>query len=708
VECVRESQCDGDKICKGSYICGRPTCNKDTVCDTDESCSACGPDSPCCDGEGGGGGGSSDCTDPGVSCDTGYICKPDSTESNSKGCCPDPDGDGTCGGSRSPPSISNPSPKDGKIVSKPKATLSAEVDTSATTDLTWYVDGSKVNVKKDAIRGSTIVSWERETGKGNSHTWKLQACNSNGCDNTGSLDFVVNSDPVIEESSITPSGGSTIDTTEPSPSFTASDSNGNLDHVLGRVEIEDETYYVATRFFTGGGSSYTLSLSKLKKLLRGYEYIYQAKAKDEEGAEEKVTLNFQVDCDTDGDGVPAKNSAYPTDKCQSSSEKGDCNDLDDDKDEKRSSCGNREPDIMWSWSGGDTHTSSGDNTVWEGETITPDVSGTTDPDDNYPIKYGWEISEGTGSLPGDGDPESDEDDSDGWINTETPTYRAPLIDSDTKEETIRVTAQDSEGASTKMEKTLKVKGLSPKVESFDLGQGDSNGDTVAKASFSASESSPGAPIDRCYINWTGSESPATVCDGKCGSPETHDYGSSGTYTAVYECFDNYGNRGSDRGSIKVPKTDAPTCSIDDYKSSMDEGTSYTMEASASDPNGDDLTYSWKIVSGGGSLGDKDGLGEPFNAPSVDREQTTRVEFKADDGSNVCEDRENIDVEQVSPSCSLSAPETVDEGGKGDLDACSSSGDGLSYSWSIDDGPGSITGSGCSTTYEARHCLVEGV
>lgn len=110
-------------------------------------------------------------------------------------------------------------------------------------------------------------------------------------------------------------------------------------------------------------------------------------------------------------------------------------------------------------------------------------------------------------------------------------------------------ANSHAGAKDQFSNNLYVKLSSPSDPNIniDLGHGSSGGDTRVNAQLSASASS--GSISSCELDWgDGATEPISNFNGD----KTHDYASSGSYTATYSCTDTGGNTASSADSIEVP------------------------------------------------------------------------------------------------------------------------------------------------------------
>ncbi|ACV12925.1 PKD domain containing protein [Halorhabdus utahensis DSM 12940] len=167
------------------------------------------------------------------------------------------------------------------------------------------------------------------------------------------------------------------------------------------------------------------------------------------------------------------------------------------------------------------------------------------------------------------------------------------------------------------------------------------------------------------------------------------------------------------GRVNVTWQNAPPVADAGSPSDIEEGSSQTLDASASsDPDLDTpFTYSWTVISGPGSISGT-GPTPTYNAPAdVGSDQSVTIEVTVTDADgDSSTDQATFTVEDVpdniSPTAEAGTYADIDEGGSISLDGSSSSdADGTisTYDWAVATGPGSISDSDSSTpgaTYNA--------
>ncbi len=120
-------------------------------------------------------------------------------------------------------------------------------------------------------------------------------------------------------------------------------------------------------------------------------------------------------------------------------------------------------------------------------------------------------------------------------------------------------------------------------------------------------------------------------------------------------------------------------------SNVNERSEVTINATASDADGDDLTVSWKQLSGIEiSLSNDDTLSPSFTAPEVTELETLVFELSVTDGIDTETDTVEVSVNHVNrlPNISFAGNQTVTEGASVSLSVTISDDDGdtLEFSW----------------------------
>ncbi|MFE8604762.1 myxosortase-dependent M36 family metallopeptidase [Archangium violaceum] len=133
--------------------------------------------------------------------------------------------------------------------------------------------------------------------------------------------------------------------------------------------------------------------------------------------------------------------------------------------------------------------------------------------------------------------------------------------------------------------------------------------------------------------------------------------------------------------------------------SVNERESYTLNGSASDADGDTLSYSWVQVSGTAvALSGATSATATFTAPETASGETLTFRLTVSDGKASASDMVSVTVNDVNRAPVVTAPAvTVDERSTASLVATASDpdGDALTYSWTQESGT-SVTLSGANT------------
>ena len=164
----------------------------------------------------------------------------------------------------------------------------------------------------------------------------------------------------------------------------------------------------------------------------------------------------------------------------------------------------------------------------------------------------------------------------------------------------------------------------------------------------------------------------------------------------------------------TPNAVAPTVTIAAVSSITEESTQ-SLTASVTGGTYDSISYSWTVVTGGGSIS---GSGATATYTPVNVSSDTSVTVRctvtatgdgtdAKDGSTAsAQDDESFTVTDLTdasaPAVTVAAISSVNEGATQTLSASISGGtyDSVSYAWTIVAGGGAISGSGASVTYTA--------
>ncbi|QRN94900.1 hypothetical protein JRI60_38225 [Archangium violaceum] len=174
------------------------------------------------------------------------------------------------------------------------------------------------------------------------------------------------------------------------------------------------------------------------------------------------------------------------------------------------------------------------------------------------------------------------------------------------------------------------------------------------------------------------------------------YTPEGSYQLIATAYDAAGNStGSEPVSFSVPPpppNQQPTLSsVKATPDTLDEGASTTLAVTASDPDGDTLTYAWTQTPStpAGKFSDSTAASPTWTAPALTSDQTFTLQVIVSDGKGGT-DQDSVDVsvtnlpENQVPTISAvkATPDTLDEGTSTTLAVTASDldGDTLTYAW----------------------------
>ncbi len=158
-------------------------------------------------------------------------------------------------------------------------------------------------------------------------------------------------------------------------------------------------------------------------------------------------------------------------------------------------------------------------------------------------------------------------------------------------------------------------------------------------------------------------------------------------------------------SVTVRANRAPDVSVDPVSTTVDGGAGVTLDGTASDPDGDSLSYAWSS-SGGGSFANAAALDTTWTAPAAtNASQPITLTLTVTDAtmaSDVATLQVTVRANQA-PDVSV-APESATVVGGSELvldgTATDPEGDGLTYAWSSNGGGSFDDGSAVDTTWMA--------
>jgi hypothetical protein len=326
-----------------------------------------------------------------------------------------------------------------------------------------------------------------------------------------------------------------------------------------------------------------------------------------------------------------------------------------------------------------------DQTVNEGDTVSLDGSGSTDPDGTVE-SYSWTQTAGTSVTLDD-------------ASSATPSFTAPDVDADGETLTFELTVTDNDGATSTTADTVNVQVNNvivnqPPTANAGQDQTVNEGDTVS-LDGSGSSDPDGETLTYAWTQTAGTS--VTLDDASSATPS---YIAPNVDTAVdtltfeLTVTDNEGATSTDTVNIVVTNVNVPPIVVnkppvavagDDF--SVDEGTTgVRLDGSgSSDPDGTILSYLWQQTNGPQvTLNNAHTATATFDAPSVSA--NTALAFKLtviDNTGASAEDSIVVTVNNVNqpppvnqpPVASLTAnPTTIEEGTTSSLDASASTDD----------------------------------
>jgi len=326
-----------------------------------------------------------------------------------------------------------------------------------------------------------------------------------------------------------------------------------------------------------------------------------------------------------------------------------------------------------------------DQTVDEGDAVSLSGSG-SDPE-NGALTYSWAQKGGSPNVTLTG------------ATTQTPSFTAPeLLANATLTFTLTVNDGTSNGTDT-VEITITADNDAPSAEAG-TDQTVDEGDTV---SLSGSGTDPES--QNLTYSWaqTGGSPNVTLTGATTQTPSftAPELLANATLTFTLTVNDGTSN-GTDTVDITIQAdNDAPSASAGDDQS-VAEGAAVSLSGSGSDPESQNLTYSWAQTGGSPNVTLTGATTQTpsFTAPNVVANVTLTFTLTVNDGTSNGTDTVDITIvaDNDAPTANAGMNQTVDEG-----DAVSLSGSGidpesgaLTYSWSQTGGSPTVTLTGATT------------
>jgi phosphatidylserine/phosphatidylglycerophosphate/cardiolipin synthase-like enzyme len=325
-----------------------------------------------------------------------------------------------------------------------------------------------------------------------------------------------------------------------------------------------------------------------------------------------------------------------------------------------------------------------DQTVYEGDAVTLNGTGSSDPDGDA-LTYSWvQISGSPVTL-------SDPD-------TDTPTFTAPDVGSEGEILTFELTVTDSVTAAAK--DTVQVTILNVNKSPIANAGGDQAVNESDLVTLDGSASSDPDSGDTLTYSWSQTSGASVILsDANATNPTFNapNVGSGGDFLIFrLDVQDDHGASSFDEVSITVNNVNGlPTANAGTDQTVFEETTVILNGSDSYDPDDDPLTYSWSQTSGPIMTlpSNTDTKDLSFTAPSVSPAGTILVfQLTVDDGitgSSIDYVEITVNNVNVAPLADAGSDLIVDEGDNVTLNGTASTdadGDSLAYSWVQTAGP----------------------
>ncbi|BBO85837.1 hypothetical protein DSCO28_64030 [Desulfosarcina ovata subsp. sediminis] len=326
--------------------------------------------------------------------------------------------------------------------------------------------------------------------------------------------------------------------------------------------------------------------------------------------------------------------------------------------------------------------------VSEGETVTLDGSGSSDPEDGDNLTYAW--------VRKDSEPVSV------TLSDATavkPTFTAPTVGADGAELIFGLTVTDTAGNTSEEDTVTVTVNNVNQVPTADAGadQSVSGGARVTLDGSDSTDPDDGDVLTYAWVRQDSESVSVTLSDATVVKPTftAPTVGAEGA-VLIFGLTVTDGSGASDEDTVQVTITNADQAPTADAGTdqSVSEGDSVTLDGSGSDDaeDGDNLTYAWVRKDGESvavTLSDATAVKPTFTAPAVGAEGAMLIfglTVTDTSGNTSEEDTVTVTVGDVnqSPTADAGADQSVAEGASVTLDGSGSSdpedGDNLTYAW----------------------------
>ena len=246
---------------------------------------------------------------------------------------------------------------------------------------------------------------------------------------------------------------------------------------------------------------------------------------------------------------------------------------------------------------------------------------------------------------------------------------------------VTLTVSDGDGGVASSNLTITVDNVAPAIASIE----DRSSDEGSTVEFDFSFSDPGI-LDTHTVVWDFGDETKPVTLDSDATTVSHIYTDNGQYTATLTVTDNDGASTTETVDVTVNNV-APTFTIVNGRTNVNEGEVVNYSATATDPGDDDLTYTWSFNNGASEVE----LADINHVFAQDGVYDAIVTVTDDDGSS---DRNRflVTVNNVAPNIETAPTASGNEGSNVELVATFSDPgtDALSITWDFGDGSEPVT------------------